>query len=64
MYKYSKDSCGPTYLTIGDGGNVEGPYRCETAVCSIFADILLMPFVPCCPEYVNYAYVYMLQCHG
>lgn len=21
------DTCGPMYLTIGDGGNIEGPYR-------------------------------------
>ena len=27
MYNYQKDSCGPVYLTMGDGGNVEGPYR-------------------------------------
>ena len=27
MYNYQKDSCGPVYVTIGDGGNVEGPYR-------------------------------------
>ncbi|GFR53263.1 hypothetical protein Agub_g16045 [Astrephomene gubernaculifera] len=27
LYKYRPDSCGPVYLTIGDGGNVEGPYR-------------------------------------
>ena len=27
MYNYAKDSCGPVYLTMGDGGNVEGPYR-------------------------------------
>jgi hypothetical protein len=27
MYNYQKDSCGPVYLVVGDGGNVEGPYR-------------------------------------
>ncbi|KXZ43141.1 hypothetical protein GPECTOR_100g13 [Gonium pectorale] len=27
MYKYQPDTCGPIYVTIGDGGNVEGPYR-------------------------------------
>ncbi|KXZ54062.1 hypothetical protein GPECTOR_5g17 [Gonium pectorale] len=27
MYKYRPDTCGPIYVTIGDGGNVEGPYR-------------------------------------
>ncbi|KAG2485785.1 hypothetical protein HYH03_015496 [Edaphochlamys debaryana] len=27
MYKYKLDNCGPIYITIGDGGNVEGPYR-------------------------------------
>ena len=27
MYKYKPDTCGPIYITIGDGGNVEGPYR-------------------------------------
>ncbi|PNH09476.1 Purple acid phosphatase 15 [Tetrabaena socialis] len=27
MYKYKPDSCGPMYIVIGDGGNVEGPYR-------------------------------------
>ena len=27
MYKYELDNCGPVWLTIGDGGNVEGPYR-------------------------------------
>ena len=27
MYNYQKDNCGPVYITIGDGGNVEGPYR-------------------------------------
>ncbi|KAG2441245.1 hypothetical protein HYH02_010088 [Chlamydomonas schloesseri] len=27
MYKYQPDTCGPIYITIGDGGNVEGPYR-------------------------------------
>ncbi len=21
------DNCGPVYLTVGDGGNIEGPYR-------------------------------------
>ena len=27
MYQYKEDQCGPVYITIGDGGNVEGPYR-------------------------------------
>ena len=27
MYKYKRDSCGPAYITIGDGGNAEGPTR-------------------------------------
>ena len=27
MFNYQKDQCGPVYITIGDGGNVEGPYR-------------------------------------
>ncbi|KAL6764742.1 Metallo-dependent phosphatase-like protein [Haematococcus lacustris] len=27
MYDYKKDSCGPMYVVIGDGGNVEGPVR-------------------------------------
>ena len=27
MFNYAKDQCGPVYITIGDGGNVEGPYR-------------------------------------
>jgi len=27
VYKYKLDNCGPVWLTIGDGGNVEGPYR-------------------------------------
>ena len=25
--RYQLDTCGPMYLTVGDGGNVEGPYR-------------------------------------
>ena len=25
MFNYQKDNCGPVYLTVGDGGNVEGP---------------------------------------
>jgi hypothetical protein len=24
MYKYKLDTCGPVYLSIGDGGNIEG----------------------------------------
>jgi len=27
MYQYASNACGPAYITIGDGGNVEGPYR-------------------------------------
>jgi hypothetical protein len=27
MYKYQEDTCGPAYFTLGDGGNLEGPYR-------------------------------------
>ena len=27
MNDYKLDTCGPMYITIGDGGNVEGPYR-------------------------------------
>lgn len=27
MNNYTLDACGPVYITIGDGGNVEGPYR-------------------------------------
>ncbi len=27
MYDYQPDMCGPMYVTIGDGGNLEGPYR-------------------------------------
>ena len=27
VYNYAKTQCAPVYLTIGDGGNVEGPYR-------------------------------------
>ena len=27
VYKYQLDTCGPIYVTIGDGGNIEGPYR-------------------------------------
>ena len=27
MYDYKLDTCGPMYITIGDGGNIEGPYR-------------------------------------
>ena len=27
VYKYQRDACGPVYLSLGDGGNVEGPYR-------------------------------------
>ncbi|GAX77692.1 hypothetical protein CEUSTIGMA_g5135.t1 [Chlamydomonas eustigma] len=27
MYKYEEDTCGAVYITIGDGGNIEGPYR-------------------------------------
>lgn len=26
-YNYTVDPCGPVYITIGDGGNFEGPYR-------------------------------------
>lgn len=24
---YERDNCAPMYITIGDGGNIEGPYR-------------------------------------
>jgi hypothetical protein len=24
MYRYKVDNCGPMYVTIGDGGNIEG----------------------------------------
>mmetsp|Transcript_4989 Transcript_4989/g.9209 ORF Transcript_4989/g.9209 Transcript_4989/m.9209 type:complete len:699 (-) Transcript_4989:168-2264(-) len=27
VYNYQPDICAPMYITIGDGGNVEGPYR-------------------------------------
>ena len=27
VYNYRRDACGPVYITLGDGGNVEGPYR-------------------------------------
>ena len=27
MYNYQMNTCGPVYLLLGDGGNVEGPYR-------------------------------------
>ena len=27
MNDYKLDTCGPMYITIGDGGNIEGPYR-------------------------------------
>ena len=27
MYQYQLNPCGPIYLTVGDGGNIEGPYR-------------------------------------
>jgi len=27
MYQYASNACGPAYITIGDGGNIEGPYR-------------------------------------
>ena len=27
VYNYMRDVCGPTYITVGDGGNIEGPYR-------------------------------------
>lgn len=27
VYNYQPDPCGPVHLTVGDGGNVEGPYR-------------------------------------
>ena len=25
--RYNVDTCGPMYVVIGDGGNIEGPYR-------------------------------------
>jgi len=27
VYNYARNMCGPVYLTMGDGGNTEGPYR-------------------------------------
>ena len=27
VYQYQLNTCGPVYVTIGDGGNIEGPYR-------------------------------------
>ncbi|EFJ42112.1 hypothetical protein VOLCADRAFT_77270 [Volvox carteri f. nagariensis] len=27
VYKYQKNTCGPIYVTVGDGGNLEGLYR-------------------------------------
>eukprot|EP00955_Chlamydomonas_euryale_P069431 360458-Chlamydomonas_euryale.AAC.9 len=27
IFNYTIDQCGPMYFTLGDGGNVEGPYR-------------------------------------
>ncbi|GFH10112.1 purple acid phosphatase [Haematococcus lacustris] len=27
VYNYERDTCAPIYVTVGDGGNVEGPYR-------------------------------------
>jgi hypothetical protein len=27
VYNYELDNCGAMYITIGDGGNIEGPYR-------------------------------------
>jgi len=27
VYQYQLNPCGPIYLAIGDGGNIEGPYR-------------------------------------
>ena len=27
VFQYQLNPCGPIYLTIGDGGNIEGPYR-------------------------------------
>ena len=27
VYQYQRNDCGPVYVTIGDGGNIEGPYR-------------------------------------
>ncbi|GAX77671.1 hypothetical protein CEUSTIGMA_g5114.t1 [Chlamydomonas eustigma] len=27
MYQYSRNECGPVHVVIGDGGNIEGPYR-------------------------------------
>ncbi|GAX82085.1 hypothetical protein CEUSTIGMA_g9513.t1 [Chlamydomonas eustigma] len=27
MYNYQEDTCGAVYITMGDGGNIEGPYR-------------------------------------
>ena len=27
LYQYKINQCGPVYLSVGDGGNIEGPYR-------------------------------------
>ena len=27
MYNYTRDDCGPAYITVGDGGNIEGLYK-------------------------------------
>jgi acid phosphatase type 7 len=27
VFQYERHTCGPVYVTIGDGGNIEGPYR-------------------------------------
>jgi len=27
VYRYSRDACAPMYVTVGDGGNIEGPVR-------------------------------------
>ena len=27
VYQYQNSNCGPIYLNVGDGGNLEGPYR-------------------------------------
>ena len=27
MYNYQRDDCGAIHVVIGDGGNIEGPYR-------------------------------------
>ena len=46
MYKDQKDPCGPVYVVIGDGGNVEGPYRnyMDERACPGLFFCLLFPY--------------------